>query len=136
MVRVPTGPDRISNPPTPDSKVYILLDIPRTVEQYERRRVALSSMLDVLAKKRTSMTMLKAGMVSTTVPFSFMLVLVPMGGIAFSSLSLSFLSLVSAGLMVLGTLFIYLSIRDLRECSRKKRALCDADSRLSALVQA
>ena len=104
------------------------------MNQNDKKRLALSSMLDILAKKRTSMTMLRAGMFSTTVPFSFMVVFVPVGGIAFTSLSLVFLSVVSAVLMVAGAYSIVWSIRTLKDCSKKEKALCKADRSLDTLI--
>ena len=116
-------------------KVFNRSHVPNLVNDNQRRKLASSSLLDVLAKKRTSMTMLRAGMFSTTVPLSFMVILVPIGGLTFSTISLSFLSIVCAGLMVVGAFSIMWSVKELKECSAKKKALCSLEPSLADLLQ-
>ena len=58
------------------------------MNDYDKKKLALIGMLDVLAEKRTSLSMLKAGMFSTIVPISFIGIFVPFSGITFETSSI------------------------------------------------
>ena len=100
----------------------------------DRKKLAMIGLLDLLAEKRTSYTMLKAGIFSTTVPLSFMGILVPQGGIAFSPLLLVTLSLGSALLMVMGGYLVIRSAKNLAEFNKRREILCCSESSLRELI--